>query len=106
MSSVVGSQSSTAPGESHRIRVGPTQWVGPVTWHFFEALYPVINANAAGDLGFNLSPGAFAKPAEVTWNEAARFVNWLNTSSGYHPAYKFDADPGDADYSTKAPISM
>lgn len=80
--------------------------MGPVTWHFFEALYPVINANAAGDLGFNLSPGAFAKPAEVTWNEAARFVNWLNTSSGYHPAYKFDADPGDADYSTKAPISM
>ena len=25
----------------------------------------------------------------VSWNEAARFVNWLNTSSGYEPAYKF-----------------
>lgn len=25
----------------------------------------------------------------VTWNEAARFVNWLNTSQGYPPAYKF-----------------
>lgn len=25
----------------------------------------------------------------VTWNEAARFVNWLNTSEGYSAAYKF-----------------
>jgi formylglycine-generating enzyme len=30
------------------------------------------------------------KPATgVTWNEAARFVNWLNTSTGGHAAYKF-----------------
>ena len=30
------------------------------------------------------------KPATgVSWNEAARFVNWLNTSKGYSPAYKF-----------------
>ena len=30
------------------------------------------------------------KPAtEVSWNEAARFVNWLNTSKGYSPAYNF-----------------
>jgi hypothetical protein len=27
----------------------------------------------------------------VTWYEAARFVNWLNTSTGSTPAYKFDA---------------
>lgn len=25
----------------------------------------------------------------VSWNEAARFVNWLNTSEGYSAAYKF-----------------
>ena len=25
----------------------------------------------------------------VSWNEAARFVNWLNTSSGHSAAYKF-----------------
>ncbi|MCE2812391.1 MAG: SUMF1/EgtB/PvdO family nonheme iron enzyme [Planctomycetaceae bacterium] len=25
----------------------------------------------------------------VSWNEAARFVNWLNTSTGGHAAYKF-----------------
>ena len=29
------------------------------------------------------------KPASVSWNQAARFVNWLNTSKGYSPAYKF-----------------
>lgn len=30
------------------------------------------------------------KPATgVTWNEAARFVNWLNTSTGYAPAYHY-----------------
>jgi len=26
----------------------------------------------------------------ISWNEAARFVNWLNTSKGYHPAYNFE----------------
>lgn len=32
------------------------------------------------------------KPAtNISWNEAARFVNWLNTSSGGFAAYKFTA---------------
>jgi len=31
------------------------------------------------------------KPAtSVSWNEAARFVNWLNTSEGYQAAYLFE----------------
>ena len=28
----------------------------------------------------------------VSWNEAARFVNWLNTSQGFSAAYKFTTD--------------
>ena len=33
------------------------------------------------------------KPATfVSWNSAAQFVNWLNTSKGYAPAYKFSTD--------------
>ena len=33
------------------------------------------------------------KPATyITWNEAARFVNWLNTSTGHHIAYLFGDD--------------
>ncbi len=30
----------------------------------------------------------------VSWNGAARFVNWLNTSSGYPAAYNFTTDGG------------
>jgi sulfatase modifying factor 1 len=34
--------------------------------------------------------GSTAKPAtNISWNEAARFVNWLNTSTGNQAAYKF-----------------
>ena len=33
------------------------------------------------------------KPASgITWNEAARYVNWLNTNEGYHVAYRFSSD--------------
>lgn len=31
----------------------------------------------------------------VSWNEAARFVNWLNTSQGYSAAYKFTTGGSD-----------
>jgi hypothetical protein len=35
------------------------------------------------------------KPAtRITWYDAARFVNWLNTSTGNVPAYKFDDTGG------------
>ena len=40
------------------------------------------------------------KPAGgITWNEAARFVNWLNTSQGYSAAYKFTTGGVDDDIS-------
>lgn len=65
----------------------------------------ITKANALGGLGINLqsstSPG-FTDPDRaatgIHWNEAARFVNWLNTSQGYTPAYKFAIQPGDANY--------
>ncbi len=34
----------------------------------------------------------------VSWYEAAQFVNWLNTSTGYQPAYKFTGTQGQSDY--------
>lgn len=41
---------------------------------------------AGGVVGGNMG----GRPAtEVSWNEAARFVNWLNTSQGYSAAYNF-----------------
>jgi formylglycine-generating enzyme required for sulfatase activity len=42
-------------------------------------------ANMSGDGG----NGADKPATGVSWNEAARFVNWLNTSQGYQAAYKF-----------------
>lgn len=39
------------------------------------------------------------RPAGVSWYEAARFVNWLNTSTGCVPAYKFRLQVGDPGYS-------
>jgi len=34
----------------------------------------------------------------VSWYEAAQFVNWLNTSTGHHVAYKFTGTQGQSDY--------
>ena len=43
--------------------------------------------------------GANKVATNVRWNEAARFVNWLNVSSGNVPAYKFAVQPGGGGYS-------
>jgi formylglycine-generating enzyme required for sulfatase activity len=50
----------------------------------------IDKANALGGLGITKDTRGPNKPAtRVSWFEAARFVNWLNTSSGNAPAYKF-----------------
>ena len=73
----------------------------------------VIKANAAGNLGITLNDmtsfggNGVDRPATgVSWNEAARFVNWLNTSNNFAPAYKFTLQPGDVGYSSNANISL
>jgi hypothetical protein len=58
----------------------------------------VNKANVAGNLGITTSDPGYTPPSwgpnkpatHMTWYEAARFVNWLNTSTGHHPAYHFD----------------
>jgi sulfatase modifying factor 1 len=53
----------------------------------------VKQANVSGKLGITIDARGLHKPAtSISWYEAARFVNWLNTSSGYSPAYKFNGD--------------
>jgi len=57
----------------------------------------VLKASTAGGLGLNMvdlsyyvGGNASNQPAMgISWNEAARFVNWLNESKGYQKAYKF-----------------
>ena len=57
----------------------------------------IDKANAAGGLGITLQDmtnysgyGANKPATGVNWYEAAKFVNWLNTSTGGQAAYKFD----------------
>jgi formylglycine-generating enzyme required for sulfatase activity len=51
----------------------------------------IDKANALGGLGITKDTRGPDKPAtSISWYEAARFVNWLNTSTGSMPAYKFD----------------
>jgi hypothetical protein len=50
------------------------------------------SALAGSPLGITKDTRGPDYPAtSVTWYEAAKFVNWLNTSTGSEPAYKFDA---------------
>jgi Sulfatase-modifying factor enzyme 1 len=51
----------------------------------------IDKANALGGLGLTKDTRGPDYPAtSVTWYECAKFVNWLNTSTGNVPAYKFD----------------
>ena len=77
----------------------------------------IDKANAAGGLGIDMYNMAYYgygdngvnKPATgISWNEAATYVNWLNTSKGYQAAYKFDGSgnfrlwsAGDAGYNVE-----
>ena len=76
--------------------------VGSVAYTYNLGKYEVSRdqidkANAAGSLGItmfdmtNYGGNGLLKPATgVSWYEAAKFVNWLNTSTGNTVAYKFD----------------
>lgn len=67
----------------------------------------VTKANNAGSLGITQTSSGANQPAtNVSWNEAARFVNWLNTSNGYNRAYKFALEPGDAGYNPNANLEL
>lgn len=57
----------------------------------YEVSEDMINKfNASQSLQLNTDLRGAQKPAtSVSWNEAARFVNWLNTNTGNFPAYNF-----------------
>ena len=73
----------------------------------FEISEDMIDkANILGSLGLTHNTRGPNKPAtSVNWFEAAKFVNWLNASTGGTAAYNFDPngnfqlwDPNDAGY--------
>jgi formylglycine-generating enzyme len=77
--------------------VGTPSLAGSVPYTYQIGKYEISeqmidDANALGGLGITKDTRGPNKPAtSISWFEAAKFVNWLNTSSGYSPAYKFDA---------------
>ena len=100
---------------------GKPNLVGSVPYNYRMGKYEVsrdmiLKANAAGSLGITLHDmvangiptgnGANRPATGVSWNEAARFVNWLNTSNGFMEAYKFSTQPGDVDYNANAFIAL
>ena len=62
----------------------------------FEVSEEIINkASAEGRLGLSTSTRGPRKPAtRLDFFERARFVNWLNESTGHHAAYKFNESGG------------
>jgi formylglycine-generating enzyme required for sulfatase activity len=77
----------------------------------------IEKANGEGNLGITLwdmtefGGNGPDKPATgVTWMEAATFVNWLNTSSGYAEAYQLRGgkvelwQPGEDGYDAAGPL--
>ena len=62
------------------------------TYEVSEDMITKYNANFGTANGLVItqdSRGADKPATSVSWNEAARFVNWLNTSTGGVAAYKF-----------------
>lgn len=92
------------PGNDFDYSFNP-DWSGRVDYFYrmgkFEISEQMIDtANALGQLGITMDTRGPNKPAtSVNWNEAARFINWLNTSTGNMPAYKFSLQPGQVGYS-------
>jgi hypothetical protein len=75
----------------------------------FEVSKQMIEkANTLGGLGItqSLSTAEDGPATSVSWNEAARFINWLNTSTGFSPAYKFALQPGEIGYNANANILL
>ena len=91
--------------------------VGSVAYTYNLGKYEVSReqidkANSAGSLGITMADmssyggNGLLKPATgINWYEAAKYVNWMNTSTGGSAAYKFDGSgnfqlwsAGDAGY--------
>ena len=76
-------------------RSGAPSPAGSVPYEYRIGKYEISEqmidkANALGGLGITKDTRGPDKPAtNIDWFEAARFVNWLNTSTGHTPAYKF-----------------
>ncbi|MCA9251799.1 MAG: SUMF1/EgtB/PvdO family nonheme iron enzyme [Phycisphaerales bacterium] len=67
-------------------------------WGKFEAAYGEVAGGNGGYLYDSYWTGESVPTNRVSWFEAAQFVNYLNTSKGHQPAYKFTGTQGSDDY--------
>jgi len=83
-----------SPGNAADTTANPNP-AGAVSYTYQMGTYEVsenmiTKFNASQSLQITKDTRGVDKPAtSVSWNEAARFVNWLNTSQGYQAAYNF-----------------
>lgn len=85
-----GNAADTSGSPNSAGSVGYTYDIGK--FEVSEDMIEKYNANfgTANSLEITKDTRGRAKPAtNVSWNEAARFVNWLNTSTGNQAAYRF-----------------
>jgi formylglycine-generating enzyme len=106
------------PADSTGKPPGTPNPAGSVSYEYQMGRYEVsrdmvIKASNLGGLGVTLRDMSLSggngvnRPATgVSWNEAARFVNWLNASKGFSPAYKFSTQPGDVGYMANEDIFL
>jgi formylglycine-generating enzyme required for sulfatase activity len=70
-------------------------------WNKFRASLGVPVTGTSSQDGYSHSSyftGTNVPTDRVSWYETAQFVNWLNTSTGNQPAYKFTGTQGTSDY--------
>ena len=95
---------STNPASGYGIvnydyRIG-TYEITNAQWTAFQNEYGTVYGSRTN--GYDGNPywtGANAPTNNVSWYEAAQFVNWLNTSTGHQAAYNFTGTQGTSDYS-------
>ena len=78
-----------------------TYEISNAQWDKFKAALSPVAVTGSPSSAYDQEPywtGPNVPTNEVSWYEAAQFVNWLNTSTGHHAAYQFTGTRGTANY--------
>jgi formylglycine-generating enzyme required for sulfatase activity len=86
---------------NHDYRMG-TYEITNDQWNKFLAAYGPVTGSQGGYGSSSNFTGTNVPTDDVSWYETAQFVNWLNTSSGNQPAYKFTGTQGTSNYTFAA----
>ena len=83
---------------NHDYRIG-TYEISNDQWNKFKANYGTVTGSPS--MAYDESAyfsGTNVPTNELSWYEAAQFVNYLNTSTGHQAAYKFTGTQGTSNY--------